>query len=284
MKINLFVVGTPKSGTTSLYNAFENCEEVSLPMIKEPNYFTREEIKSEIKNGISDAAVIKKIQRKHIGLIETKELYLSNYEKKSVYNCDFSTSYSRYHEKTALRIHDYNPQAKIIIMIREPLGRIISHYNMDKRIGYIKKDLNTTLENELKGIGKTNYFKDSDYKNIVKTYKRYFNDVLIISFEERIVCNHQILRKELEDFLNVSLVNFNITKENEANEARFANLNYILSRMGVKKIIRDYGSKRLKYILKSKFYKKIKRIDYDLSEHVYERLENLKNEYLEFIK
>lgn len=39
---NLFIVGTSKVGTTSLYNYLKNHPEVYLSPIKEPNYFNTE--------------------------------------------------------------------------------------------------------------------------------------------------------------------------------------------------------------------------------------------------
>lgn len=285
MKVNLFVVGTPKAGTTSLYGALENCDEVGLPLVKEPNYFTRSELKSEIENGTSDATIISKIQKKHIGLIEEEKIYLKNYKKFCKYNCDFSTSYSRYHEQAAKRIYDYNPSAKIIIMMREPLGRIISHYKMDKRIGYINNDLNSILENEINCIGNTTYLKDTDYKLILESYYKYFDDILLISFEERIVTNNDLLKLELENFLSVKLDGFKLKKENEANEARFEYINYFLSRLGIKKIIRNYSSHRIKSIIRKLFYRKnIGTNNFIFSQEVTERIDNLRNQYLEIIK
>jgi len=285
VNVNLFIVGTPKSGTTSLYNALEGCEEIALPLVKEPNYFTRLEIKSEIENGTSDAMIISKIQKKHIGLIEEEKIYLKNYERNCKYSCDFSTSYSRYHEKAAKRIYNYNPSAKIIIMVREPLGRIISHYRMDKRIGYTNKDLNSLLESEIHKIGNTTYLRDTDYQRIINSYKKYFNDILLISFEDRIATNNNLLKIELERFLDTGLDGFTLKKENEATEARFEKINYLISMLGVKKFIRKYGGQRLKSIIRKLFYKKnAGKLNYRFSKEVKDKIDNLRNQYLEVIK
>ena len=44
MQVNFFIVGAPKSGTTSLYNYLNQHHSISMSSIKEPNYFSSSEI------------------------------------------------------------------------------------------------------------------------------------------------------------------------------------------------------------------------------------------------
>ena len=44
MKVNLFIVGAPKAGTTSLHFYLQQHPDVCMSVIKEPNYFTAKEV------------------------------------------------------------------------------------------------------------------------------------------------------------------------------------------------------------------------------------------------
>ena len=44
IKPNFFIVGAPKSGTTSLFHYLEQHPEIFIPSIKEPRYFISDQI------------------------------------------------------------------------------------------------------------------------------------------------------------------------------------------------------------------------------------------------
>jgi len=54
---NLFIVGAPRSGTTSLYNYLKQHPEVFMSPIKEPHYFLRKDI-YEFHDGIDIEKII----------------------------------------------------------------------------------------------------------------------------------------------------------------------------------------------------------------------------------
>ena len=43
---NFFIVGTPKSGTTSLFHYLQEHPEVFIPSLKEPHFFSSPEVKN----------------------------------------------------------------------------------------------------------------------------------------------------------------------------------------------------------------------------------------------
>ena len=47
MKVDFFIVGAPKAGTTSLYNYLNQHKDIVMSSVKEPNYFSKEELKSQ---------------------------------------------------------------------------------------------------------------------------------------------------------------------------------------------------------------------------------------------
>ena len=48
MIVNFFIVGAPKSGTTSLYKYLDQHEDICMSSIKEPNYFSSEELNKSL--------------------------------------------------------------------------------------------------------------------------------------------------------------------------------------------------------------------------------------------
>jgi len=106
-KPNLFIVGAPKSGTTSLYEYLNLHPEVGMSSVKEPCYFA------------SDFQSTK--------YPDSEEKYLSLFESDSSlrYLGEGSTTYL-YSTKAAQEIADYCPNAKIIMMLRQPTDLAVS--------------------------------------------------------------------------------------------------------------------------------------------------------------
>jgi len=134
---NLFIVGAPKAGTTSLVMNLESTGEVFVPNIKEPNYF----ISKKFSNAVSVS-----LYKDYIRLYKTK--------KKYKYYCDASTSYL-YDVEACEKIYRFNPASKIIVMLRDPVERAISHYKMEKFL-YMRESLD--LENAIREENKHDYF------------------------------------------------------------------------------------------------------------------------------
>lgn len=133
-KTNFFLIGTPKSGTTSLYHYLEQHPEVFVPKIKEPHFFSTPEVTHTYYK---------------TDFVTTHEHYESIYNSASSETilADFSSSYL-FHSKAAKRIFEYNPQAKIGVVLRNPTERALSHYLMDVSQGYITASLDEVLQNK----------------------------------------------------------------------------------------------------------------------------------------
>lgn len=106
---NFFIVGAPKCGTTALHNALSAHPEVFLSANKEPHFFAR-----DLKVGrgwcVRDETdylglFSERVSEKQIG--EASPWYL------------FSTT-------AAQEIHEFQPDAKIIILLRDPVDLIHS--------------------------------------------------------------------------------------------------------------------------------------------------------------
>ena len=125
MKVDFFIVGAPKAGTTSLYHYLNEHPQIEMSSQKEPDYF-------------SDTAIQEQGMYYRKNRIDTEEKYYSlfNVESKNVIFGEASVSYLFY-KSVAGDIKKYNANAKIIIILRNPIDRAFSHYLMDYRLGLV---------------------------------------------------------------------------------------------------------------------------------------------------
>jgi hypothetical protein len=119
-KVNLFIVGAPKAGTTSIFLNLVQHQKIYFPKDKELHYFCTD-IHEE-----SDLFHGKPIHFK----VRSEKDYHKFYENEQFADVlgDASTSYL-YSKNAAKRIFKYNPDAKIIICLREPVSLMYSWYH-----------------------------------------------------------------------------------------------------------------------------------------------------------
>ena len=171
MKPNLFVVGAPKCGTTFLYEKLQSHPDLFFPKIKELNYFSLEQL--------NKASYYKDYK------VNSLDKYLRFYDtaKNQKYLIDASVSYFTFDDIPA-KIKEFNPEAKIIMLVRNPYKRCYSHYLMDQRMGYAKKPLQEYLADE-KSFHYRQYIGNSKYYEQLKKYQHYFKpeNIFIIELE-----------------------------------------------------------------------------------------------------
>ena len=157
MKVSVFIVGAPKSGTTSLHYYLNNHPEVLMSSLKEPDYFSNKEIMDQ-KLYYKDPNINT--------LNEYHNLFLDRKDERLL--GESSVSYLFYPEVSS-RIKKYNKNAKIIIMIRNPIERALSHYLMDFRLGFIGEKFQDIF-NLQKGAHFQQYFLLGNYYPQIKRY------------------------------------------------------------------------------------------------------------------
>jgi hypothetical protein len=175
---NFFIVGAANSGTTSLYTWLKQHPEVFLPALKEPHYF---------------AQVRPSFEQRYLRTYVTEETaYLKLFRRGAVYRVigEASPSYL-FDAEAPLRIHSVVPQAKIVILLRDPVERAHSHYLMDVREGVQDRDFYQAVEEDWyrsqKGWGRSHLYVELGlYAKQVDRYLSTFGSqqVLILMFEE----------------------------------------------------------------------------------------------------
>lgn len=250
-KVNLFLVGAMKAGTTFYSELLEQHPKIYTPPIKEPHFFV-DSLSSrfyEPSRFFSLKQYLKDDFPKplHITKIDTIEQYQKIYSlasKDKEYLLDSSTCYLHAPE-AAKRIYDYNPDAKIIIIVRNPLKRTFSDYQMNLGLGKEKKAFKTIIEHEIelfenKKLPWHSYLAMSFYNDPINRYLNLFGgNVKIISFEELTKQPSEIVNNTFS-FLGIEKIKIDLNlKRNETRHLRGQLFFYWLKQLGLK----DYFSK-----------------------------------------
>lgn len=179
---NFFVVGLSKSATTYLATLLFHHPQICFTSKKEPNFFCQFD--------------------RNIGEIPNNEIYnyqsyFSHYKNEKLIG-EGSVSYLS--NKNAIHwIRKYSPKAKIIIMLRNPIDRIVSLYEMYLRLGK-------------KNISRKEAFKRHSYLigqclifNHIKKYIEDFSidSIYFIIFDD-FIKNTDVEFEKLCQFLGVS--------------------------------------------------------------------------------
>lgn len=173
---NFFIVGAPKAGTTSLYEYLKESSEVFMPENKEPHFFAP-----------------KISQLINYPNIKTKEDYLALFSgiKNEKAVGEASVHYLQDIEAPS-NIQKIIPNARIIIMLRDPVERAFSHYLMSVRFGETTDSFNkilTKILNEKKDLKSRFYYILIDASLYYHQVKRYFEQfqkeqIKVIIFED----------------------------------------------------------------------------------------------------
>ena len=249
---NFFMVGVVKGGTTSLHKYLEQHPDIYMSPVKEVNYFSRFDIDESkfAKAYAHDVDVDLKSylagDMKHTihiaHVTNTNDYYqlFRNVKNEKVIG-EASNSYILY-QNAPKEIHKTYPNAKIIMMLRNPISRAYSQYVMNLRLGKTKeKDFIKEIEQDdnatIKGWG-----ANHQYLYIGKYYeqvKRYFD---LFSKEQVLICWYDEYKQDVDkvvrsiySFLGVD-EDFKVDtskKHNTAGVPKFAKLNYFINQNGV---------------------------------------------------
>ena len=259
---NLFIVGTPKAGTSSLYAYLSNIPGIYMSPVKEPNYFS-------IKT-IPEQSRIKPIRDR------TKYLSLFKKVKNEKIFGEASTSYLSDPDAAKL-IHDVTPDARIIICLRDPVERTLSYYLMHLRNGLIKGSFHEQVQKSLKLVRVYNTrslnLEAGLYSGDVQRYLNIFGPthVKILIFEEFVKEQKKILKQVLSFLgIDIELNDFEGEIYNKYGVPRGTISQFLLKSFKVRriaeKIIPTSGRRVIKekFLLKNEQKPKMSEIDRDV--------------------
>ena len=204
-------MGAPKAGTTSLYKYIERHPDIFMSPVKETNYFTCNEINNQ---GLyyHDTKIVK-----------AKDYFsLFSGWRREKYIGEASVSYLFYND-VSRKIYNFNPKAKIIILLRNPVERGFSHFLMDKRLGYVnvtfEEIVYKTSKHELLSLYYQQFVELGYYFQQVKRYLDVFGkeNVGVYFFDDLVVDSQYVLNK-VYDFLEIdSVASWGVIKKHNVN-------------------------------------------------------------------
>ena len=283
-KANLFIVGAMKAGTTSFCDTISDHPDIFFSPIKEPNFFVST-LPSHIFKESPYFSIDQYFQKEypaqlHIAHLRSEKYYsklfeLANGEK---YLAEGSTAYFHAPESASL-IHEYNPDAKIIILLRDGIKRAFSHYKMDIGLGKTINSFDEVLQKDInerqQGIESNwDYVGMSLYDQNIKRFKKYFgNNVLVLNFDD-LISNQENQFNKLFEFLNIANVLLRLKKTNESANIRFKKGLYFLKQSGLKDMLSNILPQKFRHrIFKS--LKKKEQLQMSLSPELHDQIEKL---------
>ncbi len=129
---NFFLIGAAKCGTTSVASYLDQHPDVFVSKPKEPNFFSFEPGSTPMCTGPGDPQRLYELLLKYSVTSPTEYAALfKNAEGKQAIG-EASVRYL-YEPHTAARLAGYAPDAKLIVLLRDPVDRLHSHYHMNVR-------------------------------------------------------------------------------------------------------------------------------------------------------
>lgn len=250
-KPNLFIVGLEKSGTTSLHSYLSQHPQVFMSKNKEPSFFCKD-FHNEAE----------KIHGKNNPYYRIKNLkdYLDNFkEAKNEKIIGESSPCYLFSEVSAKEIFKFNPKAKIIIILREPLSYLHSIYFYAYVRGYeTAKSFEKALESDeqrLKGLNipqnfgthwQSIYSNKIKYHDFVKRYYKLFgrSQVKVILYDDYKKDNLKIYREVLK-FLKID--RGHIPKKEDYNPSRVSRFDQAITNKIYHSSLREKIRKVLPY-------------------------------------
>jgi hypothetical protein len=257
---NFFIVGTGKAGTTSLYHYLQQHPQIYMSPVKEPCYFA-----SEIRADNLTARYRRHIRRmsrnlpERLGdgrpvrplgwLVSEWEDYLRLFQGVQTETAigEASVAYL-WSETAAANIASRLPDAKIILILRDPSERAFSQYLHQLSVGLtystFREHIEKCVQNQDRKLG-AHYplLEVGLYSRQVKRYLDLFprNNIRIYWYEEDWRKPNWLL-EDLFKFLSVDTYSANTSNTRLQRRApRFAAMNYALKQFGIMHQLREFA-------------------------------------------
>jgi len=225
---NFFIVGAPKAGSTSLYNFLDEHPQVFMSPIKEPCYFSPE-VRTENfaeryqRYPVRQRADLKEylrhsVREKRFGCIVSEwEDYLSLFDRAAHQQAVGEASVCYLHSPTAARnIALRIPNARIIIVLRDPAERAYSQYLHTVANGYerrpFREHINASLVSKKQMFGPLYPFLECGmYYEQVARYMAHFprENILICFYQD----GHAGILADIFRFLKLGPLEMNISRK-----------------------------------------------------------------------
>ena len=174
-RIDFIIAGTQKGGTTALYEYFRLHQNICMADKKELHFFDEDRY----------------FEKKNPNYSKYHRYFSPNDHSQVIGE---ATPIYMYWNKSIERIYVYNPQIKLIIILRNPIDRAFSHWNMERDKGRESRTFLKAILDEDSKINSPNYSQNKilsyldrgHYSQQIKNIYNYFNknQLLILRSED----------------------------------------------------------------------------------------------------
>lgn len=211
---NLYIVGLPKAGTTSLHDLLLQHPDIAgSPDFKDYLFF-------------NDVLRLKDIKQ------------LVAYHKQENYLLDSGATYSFYPE-TVERIKHFVPDAKLILIVRNPIDRTLSDYYFRRKYGRISLRESEVLNSSDKRASLGTLHQLSLFGQQISTLLEHFpkEQLKIMCFEALIRQQKEAL-DDLYNFLEIPSISVSLTHKNKTGGSKIPALTRLVrGRSNLKKTV-----------------------------------------------
>ncbi|MEB3281102.1 MAG: tetratricopeptide repeat protein [Lyngbya sp.] len=235
---NFIIIGTQKGGTTSLYYYLAKHPQIMPSLIKEIDFWS-----TKYSRGI--------------------DWYLAHFPpilaNQNILTGEATPSYLD-HRETAERLFQVFPNTKLIVLLRNPVERAISHYYQWVSMNWEFRSLETAMISEIERLNVPNfsywnqpnsYIARGVYVEFLKKWLDVFprEQILIIS-SERFYSNPAVTLKQIFEFLGLS--DYPLTEYKKYNARSYPDLDQSMENL-LGNYFQAYNQE-LEYLLGMKFH------------------------------
>lgn len=249
-KLNFFLIGAPKAGTTLIHERLSRHAQVYLSPIKEPNHFSTDidpsrfskAFKANTPHDLERYFAQEPLASRQVAFVREAAQYAalfeaSNPDHKVVGECSTSYLHSLHAPEKVAKAH---PDARILVALRNPVERLYSHWQMARKYGFTDQPLMEAVSSDQAhpnpGWGTSELFVESGlYAQAIKRWRLHFPVDRI-----KVVLNGDLNGEgtwlDLARWLKVDggIPEVPPAAGNRAGRARFEGINHWLTQNGIK--------------------------------------------------
>jgi hypothetical protein len=249
---NLFVVGAMKAGTTTLYRYLAGHPDVFMSPIKEPHHFTADldpervaPLYRQATEGLEAFLDGPMSPPRHMAYVRDRGQYMRLFRDAGGrrWRGEATPSYLFSPETPGL-VREAVPDARVVMVLRDPVERAVSHYRMDLGEGLVRSSFAQAVAEDRRAAGMgyptdSLYLAMGMYARQVRRWMEAFpaGRVRVYLFED--LRANESFTADLAAFLGVDPAGFRPATghANRSMAPRWVMVNWLLHRSGAKALV-----------------------------------------------
>jgi hypothetical protein len=190
--VNFLVCGTQKGGTTALDQYLRKHNNICMANRKEVHFFDNDKLFTT-EPEYSDYHSYFSPKAEHDVFGEVTPIYM-------------------YWNDAPKRIFDYNPKMKLIVILRNPINRAFSHWNMEKLRNNESRTFMEAIEHELSNVQTTGRCQDRIlsyidrgyyFRQLIRLWKYFPKNQVLVLDQSSLIDNLDGTMKTIYSFLEI---------------------------------------------------------------------------------